>query len=187
MSIKYIEATIIRNLENETIFRPFMRFLGYENITKDDDTIILSFDDDSVCDIKEHHIDKKIKFEKSYCNSSGSFPIYFDLNGKTLFKKNPELIDGLKKLHLNNIFMNFEKKDLFSSQKIPSIYNIIYYVDDSSSGSTDFKLEVFGIVRIKSNEEKPRYIIAYNDKYFDKSYVIYLIDCVFKINFGNET
>ena len=185
MSIRYIEATIIRNLENETIFRPIMRFLGYENITRDYDTIILSFDDGSVCDIKEHYIDRKIKFLISY-NSSGLFPFYFDLNGRTVFKKKPKLIDGVEKLNLNNIFENFGKKDLFR-QKIPSIYNMIYYVHDISSSSNDFKLEVFSIVRIKSNEEKPRYIIAYNDKYFDKTDIIYLIDCIFKVNFGNET
>ena len=40
--------------------------------------------------------------------------------------------------------------------------------------------QVFAILKILSNEVKPRYHIAYDDRYFDKSSVIYLTDFLFK-------
>lgn len=183
MSIKYIEATIIRNVEEETIFRSFSRFLGYENITKDYDTIILTFEDGSICDIKEHYVDKKFKFATRGYNTN--FPIYFDLNGKTLFYKNPEIIDGKSRLNFNNIFKNFTKKDLFN-MKIPSMYNAIYYMYDYKN-TTKSEVDIFAVIMIKSNEENPRYLIAYDENIFDKTDVIYLINCIFKLNFDNQT
>jgi hypothetical protein len=44
------------------------------------------------------------------------------------------------------------------------------------------KIESFAVSRIKSNEEKPRFVIAYNETIFDKSDIIYLINCIFKKN-----
>ena len=43
MSIKYIELSIIKNLEKESIFGPTMRWLGYELSVNEDDDIILYF------------------------------------------------------------------------------------------------------------------------------------------------
>ncbi|MEB3214327.1 MAG: hypothetical protein VKL39_23460 [Leptolyngbyaceae bacterium] len=41
MSIKYADITIIRNLEQENIFRRFERYFGYENTTNNKDIIII--------------------------------------------------------------------------------------------------------------------------------------------------
>jgi hypothetical protein len=75
MSIKYAEITIIRNLEEESIFRGLFRVLGYENTTNDKDTIIINFDDGTICDTKDEYIDKKYDF--SLLGHDHWFPINF--------------------------------------------------------------------------------------------------------------
>jgi len=88
MTIKYAEITIIRNLEQEDIFRSFKRYFGYENTTNDKDIIIMEFDDGTICDTKDEYVDKK--FEFSVLGHDHLFPIYFKINEKniTLFYKN---------------------------------------------------------------------------------------------------
>lgn len=68
---------------------------------------------------------------------------------------------------------NFKKYDKISRQA--SQFNLMYKTYD--------KKEVFSICRIKSNEEKPRFILAYNSDILDRSDIIYLTDCIFKYKF----
>ena len=63
----------------------------------------------------------------------------------------------------------------------PSIYNMIYhrpvftpYYDTIDS---------FGIAKIESSDLKPRFVVVYEDKYFKKQDIIYLIDILFKYKF----
>lgn len=170
MSIKYAEITIIRNIEEENIFRGIIRYFGYENITNDKDTIIIVFDDGTMYDIKDEYENKDFKFAVTGYNHN--FPIYFEIRDKktTLFYKSPKYVDDKKKLDFNPIFKGCKNYD--KNQVIASIYNIIY--------EDIHKKDQFGIVRLKSNEEKPRYKLAYNDSIFDKSDMIYLTDCIFK-------
>jgi hypothetical protein len=175
MTIKYAEITIIRNLEQEDIFRSFERYFGYENTTNDKDIIIMEFDDGTICDTKYEYVDKK--FEFSVSGHDHMFPIYFKINEKniTLFYKKPDLNkDGQKKLDFNKILKNFKKYDKNSRQA--SEFNLIYKTYDNK--------EVFAICRIKTNEEKPRFILAYDSDVLDRSNLIYLVDCLFKYNFG---
>lgn len=173
MTIKYAEITIIRNLEEEHIFRSISRYFGYENTSNNTDIIIMTFDDGSICDIKDEYIDKK--FEFSVLGHDHNFPIYFkiDEEKRTLFYKNPDVKDNQKKLDFNKIFKNYNK-NFNNHSRQASEYNMIYETYD--------KIELFAICRIKSNEEKPRFILAYNDN-FNRSDVIYLVDCIFKRKF----
>lgn len=168
MNIKYAEITIIRNIEEENIFSSLSRYFGYENTTNNNDTIIISFDDETVCDTKDEYIDKK--FEFGSLGYKHEFPIYFHTDkGKLLFYKNPIEIDGKQKLNFNYIFKNYCK---YKNQKYePSIFNVIYH---------DISKELFAICRIKSNEEKPRFSLAYDDTIFDKTDIIYFVDYLFK-------
>ena len=174
MSIKYAEITIIRNLEEESIFRGLFRVLGYENTTIDKDTIIINFDDGTICDIKDEYIDKKYDF--SLLGEDHWFPILFKKVKDTLpiiFFKRPKVENGVRKLNFQNIFKdckNYNQKQIQSSK-----YNIIY--------QTYNDIEIFAICRIKSNEEKPRFLLAYDGNWFDRSDIIYLIDCILKHNF----
>lgn len=178
MTIKYAEVTIITNQGDETILRSVFKFLGYENKFTENDKIIISFDDETVCDVKDDYTNNN-KFKFGITGYEHSFPIYFEMNDKTFFYKKPEIINNVQKLNFNIIMKNnkkYEKKTI-----VPSIYNVVFYIHEY-----DGKKDVFGILKIRSSEEKPRYHIAYDDKYFDKSSVIYLIDLLFRFKSQNE-
>ena len=168
MSIKYVEITIIRNIEEENIFRTLSRYFGNENTTNNKDTIIMLFDDGTICDTKDEYIDKKFEFD--VIGHDHSFPIYFKIDNekRSLFYKKPDIKDGQKKLDFKKIFKNYNK----NYNREASEYNVIYETYDNK--------ELFAICRIKSNEEKPRFLLAYDETIFDKSDIIYLVDCIFK-------
>lgn len=175
MSIKYVEITIIRNIEEENIFRSLSRYFGYENTTNNKDTIIILFDDGTICDIKDEYEYINKKFEFGPLAYDHGFPLNFKIEGKTrtLFYKEPHVKDGKKKLDFKKIFENYKNYDKDSREA--SEYNMIYEYYD--------KIELFAICRIKSNEEKPRFLLAYDETIFDKSDIIYLTDCIFKKKF----
>lgn len=170
MTIKYAEITVIINIEEEHIFSTLSRYFGYENTTNDKDIIIITFEDGSITDNKYEYIDKKYKFGP--LDYSHEFPIYFDSNkGKQLlFYKNPFEKDDKEILNFKPIFKNYNKNK--NQQYIPSIFNLIYEDFD--------KKELFAICRIKSTEEKPRFLLAYDNTIFDRSDIIYLVDYIFK-------
>jgi hypothetical protein len=176
MTIKYAEITIIRDLEEESMFDSIGRYFGNEPIITDNDLIIITFDDNTICDIKNEYIDKKFIFGP--CGYIHNFPIHFrfDSYKRVAFYTIPDIIDGNYKLRLKDIFknnINYHKNNCQSS-----IYNMIYSNYDGDL--------IFAILRVKSNEEKPRYLLAYNSELFHRSDIIYLIDCMFKHKFINE-
>jgi len=164
MSIKYADITVIRNINEETIFQTMSRYFGYEDMINSVDTIIIQFDDNTICEIKDEYKDKKYKF--GTLGYKHNFPIYFDTNkGVHLYFKNPIKKNDQDTLNFSSIFKDYPN---FKNHKnIASIYNIIY--EDIS------KKEQFALLKRSSNEEKPRYIVAYNNTIFDKSDIIYFI------------
>jgi len=171
MTIKYAEITIIRNLEEEDIFSTLTRYFGYENRTNDKDIIIITFDDGTICDTKDEYIDKKYKF--GALGYKHEFPIYFntDKTGSlSLFYKNPIEKNKTETLNFNSIFKNYYKYK--TQQHESSIFNLIY--EDIN------KKELLAMCRIKSTEEKPRFLLAYDNIIFDKSDIIYFVDYLFK-------
>lgn len=170
MTIKYIRVNIIRNLEDEYIVTTITRYLGFETTLDNKDTIIITFDDNTICDTRDEYIDKKYKFS-NISSTYSVFPFWVELkNGTRLFYKEPKEM----KLNFNKLFTNYEKYKTYKLES--SKYNIIYYDNHNT--------EIVGIVRIKSNDEKPQYLLAYDDKYFDRSDIIYLIECIFKEKFN---
>lgn len=181
MPIKYGEITIIRNTEYESLFNYVsyaFRLVGYETTFTDKDTIIILFDDDTIYNTKDEYIDKEFKINISVNN----FPIYFDIKSKdiTLFYKYPvKKKDGTLKLDYGDIHKNYKNyENSIKNTLEPSIYNVIY--------ESVYKNNLFSIVKIKSNEEKPRFLVTYEDKYLDKSDIIYLVDSMFKEKFKCE-
>jgi hypothetical protein len=172
MTIKYAEVTIIINQNEETIFEPIFRFFGYENIFTDNDIIIISFDDGTVCDVRDEY-ENNNKFKFACKGHDHLFPINFEINGKTFFYKRPIIVDGVKKINFDKIM-----KDNKKYKKELSIHNVIF--------SNYYDIDVFAIVKISSNKEKPRYHVAYDDEYFDKSSLIYLTDYFFRFESKNE-
>ena len=172
MPIKYAELNIIRNLEEESMFSYLKRIMGNENNVSDNDTLIISFDnDDIVCDVKNEYIDKRYEFGPTVCHSS--FPNWFDMkknNNNNLFiLKQPHFVNGLRKLNFKKIF-NKNKKFLTSTQ-YSSVFNGIY---------TCINDEVFSIVKNSLNDIKPIFLIAYDDTYFKRDDVVYLVSQIFR-------
>jgi hypothetical protein len=184
MPIKYAEITIIINTEKETIINYFNRLLlGNENETNDNDTIIILFDDGIIYDVKkEYNTNTKTNTNtntntkllkmgpRSFKTNS---PIYFEIKDKneTFFSKTPTVdYNGNLKLDSKPIFANNKKHT--TTKKEPSAYNSIFKRGNN---------EVLAIVKIKSSEEKPRFLLAYDDEYFKKEHIIYFVNCIFSI------
>ena len=168
MPIKYAEITIIKNLEKESIFEYFSRLIQIEIVVNDYDTIIILFDDETTHDVKKEYTDKKFIM----LSSNIVYPYNFNIEGitNTFFYKEPKVIDNNLKTDFKKIFKNNPK--YFTSNKEASIYNVIYYVVPD--------IEVFSIVKISSNEIKPRYLLAYDDMYFKKDDIIYFVQNIFE-------
>jgi len=193
MSIKYVEITIVKNLEEESILNKIFGFFNYnETFTfTDKDTIIMEFEDGTVCDTNYNSdIKETIKFGTNGILNNG-FPIYIQIKSEdnkskknfTLFFKDPLVNDDNVKQINTDIMKQCDK--LKHYKKIPSCINICYDMYDFENTLLERK-DVLCIIKLKSSEDKPRYIVAYDEKVFDKPCLIYLIDCIFKKNFENE-
>ena len=88
---------------------------------------------------------------------------------KTFFSKSPtEDCNGNLRLNSKPIFANNKKHT--TTKKVSSVYNSIF-----ERGNNEF----LAIVKIKSSEEKPRYLLAYDDTYFEKEHIIYFVNYIF--------
>jgi hypothetical protein len=170
MSIKYAEITIIRNLKEENWFNYFKRMAGNENIVNDNDTIIILFEDGTISDVKSEYVDKQFKMGPKIFQRD--FPLYFNKkDGYTLFFKRPTVKpDGTLMLDFKPIFKDNPKYRTLT--KVPSVYNAIY--NDIVVG------DIFAIVKNGLNERYPRYLLAYDEIYFERSDLIYFVSCIFK-------
>jgi len=164
--MKYAEITVILNLNEESIFYRITRFLGHENQTNETDTLILLFGDGTICDVKKEYIDKK--FTLGPLGFQGTGPLHFTPPGKaTFFSKTYTNANGVKKMNFNHIFSC--NPTYFAYEKDSSIFNMIYQTG----------VEVFAIVKIVSSETSPRYLLAYEEEFFNKDDIIYLVNQVF--------
>ena len=183
MPNKYGEITIIRNTEYESLFNYVSyacRLVGYETIFTDKDTIIILFDDDTIYNTKDEYIDKEFKV---FSSPDNLYPLHIEIKLKdmTLFYKYPvKKKDGTLKLDYGDIHKNYKNyENCIKHKKEPSRYNVIY--------ESVYNDNLFSIVKIKSNEEKPRFLLTYDDKYLDKSDIIYLVDSMLRGKFKYET
>jgi hypothetical protein len=174
MPIKYAEITIIINTEKESIINYFNRIvLNDENKTTDNDTIIILFDDETICDVKKECKNKNINIIMGPRSFKTNVPRYFEIEdtNKTFFSKSPTL-DYNCQLRLNSkpIFTNSQK--FLTTKRESSAYNCIFERGNS---------EVLSIVKIKSSKGKPMFLLAYDDEYFKKEHIIYFVNCIFSI------
>lgn len=167
MTIKYAEITISRNLQEESWLSYFKNLIGEEDIITENDTIIISFDDGTITDTKSAFVDKQFKFGgKSYRTV---YPTYFKNPSKEfiLFLKDPTYRDGALRMDFKNIFKDDPKYT--TVKKTPSVYNAIFH-------SILTHKELFSLIK---NGNNYRYLLAYDDDYFDKSDIIYFIHIIF--------
>ncbi len=172
MPIKYAEITIIINTEKETMTNYFNRLIGNENQTTDNDTIIILFDDGIICDVKKEYKNTNTNIIMGTRSFKTNLPLYFGIKdtNEVFFYKTPREENGNLKLDCKPIFANNKKH--ITTKKEPSVYNSIYVEGNN---------EVLSIVKIKSSEEKPRFLLAYDDTYFKKEHIIYFVNCIFSI------
>ena len=182
MPIKYAEITIVRNLKEESWLSYFKNLIGDEDIITDKDTIIISFDDGTLSDTNNKHVNDQFEIgPKSYHYQFSSYPIYFNKKDKnTVFLKAPILKDVKEpgnlfsymvwKLDSNHIFKDYKNSNTL--KKEPSIYNVIY--EDNVIG------DLFAIVKIGLDF---KYLLAYDDSYFDKPDLEYFVKCIFTNTF----
>jgi hypothetical protein len=175
MPIEYGELTIIYNKEETTLFTNLIMWLNYDVTPPKASKYVFLFDDGEICDLDDNFKDLNFKFLNS---TSNSMPVYFQKKSdksynKTYFYKNPIEDENNKRSidfkKLFSAYTNFSKKI-----SIASIYNCIYYCHKSST-----KPEVFGIIRINSNDYMPRFQFAYDSDEFTKKEIIYLIHYIF--------
>ena len=172
MPIKYAEITIIINTEKESMTNYFNRlFLGNENSTTDNDTIIILFDDGTISDVKKECKNTNTNIIMGPRSFKTNLPIYFEIEdtNEIFFSKFPTVdCDGNLRLDSKPIFANNKKH--ITTKKEPSGYNCIF-----ERGIN----QVLSIVKIKSSEDKPRFLLAYDDEYFKKERIINFINCIF--------
>ena len=100
-----------------------------------------------------------------------NLPLYFEIEdtNETFFSKTPT-IDYNGNLRLDSKPMFANNKKHITTKKEPSGYNSIFERGNN---------QVLAIVKIKSSEDKPRFLLAYDDEYFKKEHIIYFINCIF--------
>ena len=169
MSIKYGELTIIHNKEQPNIFTYFFK-------NKDEpppkSKCIFLFDDGEICEANDKLRDLHFYFEKHYLLSVPLWLKKPSPNNRHYFCKNPEItVTDICPSKYSQLFTSYSKYN--SNNIIPSCYNSIYYCIT--------ELEVFGIVRVKSNDYMPRFLFAYDSDEFTKEEIVYLIYNIFGI------
>ena len=178
MPIQYGEITIIYNEEEEEFFRSIVRiWFDYEFRADDNSQIVILFEDGEICEIKDKFKDFQFKF---FDDSKAYTPRYFEKNinsdifsRKIYFKEDTKIIDGIERLNFTSLFKSYSKYS--KDNTIASAYNSIYFHHKNSD-----KPQVFGVVRLKSSQNKPRFQFAYDNDEFSKEEVIYLINYIFK-------
>lgn len=160
MPIHYGDLTIVYN----PILQTWVEWIKGETV-KEDQYVFL-FEDNEICEVKDAYIDFKFNFLRI----NNELPGYFKKSRKedhnnTYFNKDNPTFD---------LFNAYSKNDLC----IKSNYNGIYYCYSTIL----LKPEIFGIKRIKSSENMPRYQFAYDTNEFTKKEIIYLLYSILKKN-----
>ena len=175
MPIQYGEFTII-NCSEPTVFTNWITWLKGEQRPDKNRKHIFLFEDGEIFEYDDKIPDFNFKFlnsvlyvmplhfEKSIEDKETRPHIYFNK------KSTQEPYDCLS--DFNQLFRAYSKYNVRSN--VNSDYNGIYYCY-----KTSFRPEIFGILRIKSNECMPRFQFAYSSEEFTKQEIVYLIHRIF--------
>jgi hypothetical protein len=192
MTIKYGELTIIKDTEQSTLSSLLYWITNEEHKVKKSKYIFL-FDDGEICDAEDklhgnfnfsflHDINLDLLF--SFTNSIRyKLPIYFEIKSKEskerriYFHKGMDLKTSRSLLDFNQLFISYSK--FKCDMNILSEYNGIYYCHKFLLNSETNKPEIFGLIRLKSTEQMPRFQFAYDSDEFTKEEIIYFIHHIF--------
>ncbi len=190
--MKYGELTIIYDNDTQTdIFSKLVSWLNdiYNPIAE----YIFLFEDGEI--YKKHdNIKDFVNFNYIYTNGifTDKLPSVIrkqynsnNINDIIWFYKTPIKIndnenDKSYTLNFKNLFAGYNKYHI--SIRSESIYNCIYYKHKYDTKEGIIKPDIFGIMHIKSNKYKPRFIYAYDSNEYTKEEVMYLIIKLFNYN-----
>jgi len=179
MPIQYGELTIIYNKEEISILTNLLLCLKYEQDVPKKSKYVFLFEDGEICEANDKLKDFKFEFFNSIFYPKT--PRFFEKKRENKQCYNKKIYFFKESIKNKNDKYILDFRQLFSSYKkynssinISSLYNSIYYC---YKGNT--KPEVFGIIRIKSNEYMPQFQFAYDDEEFTKEEVVYLISYIF--------
>jgi hypothetical protein len=194
MTIKYGELTIIKDIEQSTLSNLLYWITNEEHKVKKSKYIFL-FDDGEICDAEDKLLGN---FNFSFLNDinldlipfsfTNSFmsklPLSFEIKSKKSENRRIYFLKGMDTektlgslLDFNQLFKSYSK--YMSDMKILSVYNCIYYCHKFLLNSKTNQPEIFGLIRIKSTEQMPRFQFAYDSDEFTKEEIIYLIHHIF--------
>lgn len=176
MTIKYGELTIIKEKEQSNL-EMFVNWLTNEEKVIEKSKYIFLFDDGEIRDFEDKLlVDYNFSFRFRYSGYISRLPVYFlkynDFTTELYFNKLTGIYETIipdSLLCFNQIFISYSKYryDII----IPSVYNCIYFCNKSLLLSP----EIFGLIRIKSSEQMPRFQFAYDSEEFTREETIYLI------------
>ena len=169
MSIQYAEIFVIKK---ETYSNYFKSFTGIEWSFTNEDTIILSFANGDVRDTREAKCMEILPGPNGF---NSVLPINFKLESNTFYMGRINHINGLSKMDFSQIFANNPK--YVKRDPDGSIYNSKY---ETLEGE-----EVFSVVKLKSSNKTPRFIMAYHDKWFDKESLMVVVNWLLKNRYGS--
>jgi hypothetical protein len=186
-NLKYAEVTVIKNVEERTIFNFLQHIFSVDEeliIDKEGDQVLMEFDGEPPFDTKEHFEDCRFEFTTGFY-------------GDILFIKKKDKTNTLfpRKPHTNNdgnLCLSFKEvtegpnKNKFRSLPIPSLKNMVLYsnktelIEQEVKGVKSYSFEAienncFYLIRIESRDIKPRYVVAYDETLFTKKEAIYMV------------
>jgi hypothetical protein len=146
----------------------FFRWFGNEIFDKED-TIVILFDDNTIYDTNNLSYYGKITYTTT---STNMFPETITINNiYKLYKRNISNVVKESDITFNN-YKNIINVDT------SSIFNLFYSYKNNKNQT--YPWNQFTIVRIKSAESNPRFLLAYNSDILDKNDILYLADLIFK-------
>ena len=183
MPIQYGELTIMFNKDEVGLLTNVLMWFQYEPAPPKKSTYIFLFEDGDIRDMDEDTLPKCVfTFFNGHLTP---LPLYFERPKTLLLKKNRFYFykNPFEKVNPNDVastVVSLDFRSLFGgysnyhiSKGLSSCYNCIYYCHKSVENKS--LPEIFGLIRIQSNEYMPRFQFAYDSDEFTKDEVMYLI------------
>jgi hypothetical protein len=186
-NLKYAEVTVIKNVEERTIFNFLQHFFRVDEETivdKEGDQVLMEFEGEPPFDTKDHFEDCDLEFITGF---SGDI-LFIKKKDKTntFFSRKPHTNDdGNPCLSFKEVTEGSNKHKV-RSLPIPSLKNTVLYsnknelVEKEVKGVKSYSFEViekncFYLIRIESRDIKPRYVVVYDETIITRKMVIYLV------------
>ncbi len=177
MVLKYGEINVFHNTETESYKNLILRLYGTETWVEPSSKIIIIWADNNIpFDIEEKLAKRDMEFKLENTESLLPSLIYVKSSDNKIINLNytkPFTTSaGTYALALKPIFAPSKN---YLNNSVTSYFNFSYHLNLDK-----IKRPLISCVRVKSTEEKPRFLIAYETDYLTESDAIYIINCLFR-------